>query len=91
MSRLRTASARAFGTELGTWQGRLPRELRLAGIATLEEANRFLREHILTSSPQVRGGGRTESKCLSAFEPVGSGLGVHGANRAYRRQGQHRR
>ena len=28
----------------GTWQGRLPQELRLAGIATLEEANRFLRE-----------------------------------------------
>jgi transposase len=29
----------------GTWQGRLPQELRLAGITTLEEANRFLREH----------------------------------------------
>jgi len=28
----------------GTWQGRLPQELRLAGIATVEEANRFLRE-----------------------------------------------
>jgi hypothetical protein len=28
----------------GTWQGRLPQELRLAGIGTLEEANRFLRE-----------------------------------------------
>lgn len=28
----------------GTWQGRLPQELRLAGITTLEEANRFLRE-----------------------------------------------
>jgi hypothetical protein len=27
----------------GTWQGRLPQELRLAGISTLEEANRFLR------------------------------------------------
>jgi transposase len=27
-----------------TWQGRLPRELRLAGITTLEGANRFLRE-----------------------------------------------
>jgi transposase len=27
-----------------TWQGRLPQELRLAGITTLEEANRFLRE-----------------------------------------------
>ena len=29
----------------GTWQGRLPQELRLVGIATLEEANMFLREH----------------------------------------------
>ena len=28
----------------GTWQNRLPQELRLAGISTLEEANRFLRE-----------------------------------------------
>jgi transposase len=27
-----------------TWQGRLPQELRLAGVTTLEEANRFLRE-----------------------------------------------
>jgi transposase len=31
----------------GTWQGRLPQELRLAGITTLEEANRFLREGYL--------------------------------------------
>jgi len=27
----------------GTWQGRLPQELRLAGIATVEAANQFLR------------------------------------------------
>lgn len=27
----------------GTWQGRLPQELRLAGIGNIEEANRFLR------------------------------------------------
>jgi transposase len=31
----------------GTWQGRLPQELRLHGIGSLEEANRFLREHYL--------------------------------------------
>jgi hypothetical protein len=31
----------------GTWQGRLPQELRLRGIRTLEEANRFLREHYI--------------------------------------------
>ncbi len=31
----------------GTWQGRLPQELRRAGIKTLEEANCFLRQHYL--------------------------------------------
>jgi transposase len=31
----------------GTWQGRLPQELRLAGISTVEEANRFLRERYI--------------------------------------------
>jgi Homeodomain-like domain len=31
----------------GTWQGRLPQELRLRGIGSLEAANRFLREHYM--------------------------------------------
>ena len=31
----------------GTWQNRLPQELRLAGITTAEEANRFLRERYI--------------------------------------------
>ena len=31
----------------GTWQGRLPPELRLAGIRTVEEANQFLRERYI--------------------------------------------
>ncbi|HEV2689108.1 MAG TPA: ISNCY family transposase [Bryobacteraceae bacterium] len=31
----------------GTWQGRLPQELRLHGIHSLEAANRFLREHYM--------------------------------------------
>lgn len=31
----------------GTWQRRLPQELRLRGITTVEEANRFLREHYI--------------------------------------------
>ncbi len=31
----------------GTWQGRLPQELRLAGMGTVEEANRFLRDHYI--------------------------------------------
>ncbi len=55
----RTSAARDLGIELilayspqargrcerifGTWQGRLPQELRLRGITTVEEANEFLR------------------------------------------------
>jgi len=39
----RGRSERSFGT----WQGRLPQELRLAGIATPEAANRFLRERYI--------------------------------------------
>src|SRR6266478_4953329 len=39
----RGRSERSFGT----WQGRLPQELRLHGIGSLEEANRFLREHYM--------------------------------------------
>jgi len=31
----------------GTWQGRLPQELRLAGAQTLEAANRFLRDRYM--------------------------------------------
>lgn len=31
----------------GTWQGRLPQELRLHAISTVAEANRFLREHYI--------------------------------------------
>jgi hypothetical protein len=39
----RGRSERSFGT----WQGRLPQELRLARIETVEEANRFLRERYI--------------------------------------------
>jgi hypothetical protein len=39
----RGRSERSFGT----WQGRLPQELRLAAVKTLEEANRFLRERYI--------------------------------------------
>jgi transposase len=39
----RGRSERSFGT----WQARLPQELRLAGVATLEAANRFLRERYI--------------------------------------------
>lgn len=39
----RGRSERSFGT----WQGRLPQELRLAGISTVEQANRFLNERYI--------------------------------------------
>ena len=39
----RGRSERSFGT----WQGRLPQELRLAGITSLEDANQFLRERYI--------------------------------------------
>ena len=41
----------------GTWQGRLPQELRLHGIASVEKANEFLRKHYIAEfnrSFQVR-------------------------------------
>jgi len=43
-------SAQARGRwerNFGTWQGRLPQELRLRGMGSLEAANRFLREHYM--------------------------------------------
>jgi len=39
----RGRSERSFGT----WQGRLPQELRLAGISSVEGANAFLRHHYI--------------------------------------------
>ena len=39
----RGRSERSFGT----WQGRLPQELRVAGITCVEDANRFLRERYM--------------------------------------------
>ncbi len=39
----RGRSERSFGT----WQGRLPQELRLQGITTVDQANRFLREEYI--------------------------------------------
>ncbi|MGH9592216.1 MAG: ISNCY family transposase, partial [Bryobacteraceae bacterium] len=44
----RGRSQRSFGT----WQGRLPQELRLAGIATREGANTFLRERYIAAFNQ---------------------------------------
>ncbi|HEX7234162.1 MAG TPA: ISNCY family transposase, partial [Nitrosospira sp.] len=44
----RGRSERGFGT----WQGRLPQELRLHGINTIDDANQFLRAHYLSEFNQ---------------------------------------
>ncbi len=72
----RGRSERSFGT----WQGRLPQELHLHGIATPEEANRFLREHYIaefnrkfTAKPAERGTafrrcGRPDLDCVFSIQ-----------------------
>lgn len=52
----------------GTWQGRLPQELRLAGMRTVQEANRFLRERYI---PEMnRKFSRPAAERGHAFVPV---------------------
>ena len=53
----------------GTWQNRLPQELRVAGIGSLEEANRFLRERYIAEfnrlfAKPAREKGSAFRKCL---------------------------
>ena len=60
----RGRSERGFGT----WQGRLPQELRLRGIVTLEEANRFLREAYIAEFNQRFSVAATEPG--TAFVPL---------------------
>lgn len=60
----RGRSERSFGT----WQNRLPQELRLAGIETMEEANGWLNEHYLAEfnrrfARPAREKGRAFRKC----------------------------
>ena len=52
----------------GTWQGRLPQELRLAGITGVEEPNRFLRERYIGEMNQKFSVPATQSG--HAFTPV---------------------
>ena len=53
-----------------TWQGRLPQELRVRGIGTVEEANRFLRRHYIASFN--RKFQRPAAEEGTAFVPLGS-------------------
>jgi hypothetical protein len=65
----------------GTWQGRLPQELRLAGIGTVEEANTLLRERYIpapkteTSFPRFppRLGIRRKTKTPDSHIPTATG------------------
>jgi len=60
----------------GTWQGRLPQELRLAGINTLEAANRFLREHYIEAFNRKFTVAPEQKATAFRRRPDGSGLGV---------------
>src|SRR5438445_8091808 len=75
----RGRSERSFGT----WQGRLPQELRLAGIGSAEGANRFLRQRYIggVQRPVQRAGGG-ERHGVSADGPQRPELDFHGADRA---------
>ena len=67
----RGRSERSFGT----WQGRLPQELRLHGITTLEAANGFLREEYINR--RFQGGvstARERVRVVSAQQGPGSDL-----------------
>ena len=53
-----------------TWQGRLPQELRLRGITTLEAANAFLRQHYIQEFNSRFTVAAAQSG--TAFVPIGS-------------------
>ena len=75
----------------GTWQGRLPQELRLAQIHTVEDANRFLRERYIGEfNARFPDRGGPERNCVSALQPDRSGLDLHGAERTRGSEGQYR-
>ena len=74
----------------GTWQGRLPQELRLAGITELKEANEFLRNHyigVFNGKFQVEAAEKgTAFRRTWRSDP---GLDLHGTDRAGCGQGQY--
>ena len=73
----------------GTWQNRLPQELRLAGIGTLEQANAFLRDCYIAEFN--RKFAHPASGKGTAFRKCGrKDLGVLCADRTCGGPGQHR-
>ena len=86
----RGRSERSFGT----WQGRLPQELRLAGITTVEGANAFLRERYIgefngkfsvaaaEKGTAFRRTGRSDLNWIfTRADGAGGGQGQHGGDR----------
>jgi hypothetical protein len=61
----------------GTWQGRLPQELRLRGIRPVEEANRFLREHYMAAFNQ-RFRVSAAQRCTAFTRYTGRSHSIHG-------------
>jgi hypothetical protein len=80
----RGRSERSFGT----WQGRLPQELRLAGIGNLDTANVFLREsYVAKFNENFTVAAAEKGTAFRRTAARGSGLGVHDSNRARGGQG----
>src|SRR5947208_3517323 len=74
----------------GTWQG-LPQELRLAGMRTLEEANRFPARALHGGiQPALCGAGRGERDSVCAGASAGPGSGLLPPARARGESRQHR-
>jgi hypothetical protein len=72
----RGRSERSFGT----WQGRLPQELRVAGITSPEEANRFLREqYIAVFNAKFTVKAALARYSVPAMRARGPGLDLHSA------------
>jgi hypothetical protein len=73
----RGRSERSFGT----WQGRLPQELRQAGVTTREQAQPVLEGPLHGGIQcQVRSGSCRKGERLPAPHTLGSGMDLHGSN-----------
>ena len=81
----RGRSERSFGT----WQGRLPQELRLAGISTWRAPIAFCGSGTSGSSTPSSGAGGGERHGVSADGAERSELDLHGADGTGGGQGQH--
>ena len=74
----------------GTWQGRLPQELRLRQLGTLEAANRFLREDLHSRvQSSFSGRARAAGQCFCALPESGLGTDLLAAVRAHGESRQH--